>query len=235
MYKQYIAHRGLYEGLFVPENSMLAFKKAIEQNYAIELDVRITKDNKIVVFHDKNLIRMCGLEKKLTNQNFDDIKNLCLYQSKETIPLFQDVLKLINSQVPIVVEIKNDSKVGQFESILANILDDYKGEFSVCSFNEEVVYWFKENRINFKRGLIYGDIKELQIKFYKTVFLYRFFKVKPDFVSLDYKLSNTLIVNFCKKLNIPIFTWTVNNKKKYKKAKVIFDNLIFENIRPKNK
>lgn len=233
MYKQHIAHRGLYEGLSIPENSMLAFTKAIENNYAIELDVRITKDNKIIAFHDKNLIRMCGLEKQIINQNFHDIKDFYLYKSKETIPLFSDVLKLVNAQVPIMVEIKNDSKVGKFESVLANILDDYKGEFSVCSFNEKVVYWFKQNRPKFKRGLIYGDIRKHQIKFFKIVFLFRFFKVQPDFVSLDYRLSDTLIVNFCKKLSIPIFTWTVNNKKKYQKAKVIFDNLIFENIRPK--
>lgn len=232
MNKQYIAHRGLYKNLVTPENSMIAFKKAIQKNYAIELDVRITKDNQIVVFHDKNLIRMCGLRKKIRNQNFNDIKDICLYNSKETIPLFIDVLNLVSGKVPIIVEVKNYSTVGEFEGILSLILDEYKGEFSVCSFNEKVVYWFKENRPNFKRGLIYGDIKKFQIKFYKTTFLYRFFKVQPHFVSLDYKLSNTLIVNFCKRLSIPIFTWTVNSKKKYKKAKVIFDNLIFEHIRP---
>ena len=55
------AHRGLWnaaEG--VPENSLPAFARAAEQGYAIELDIQITKDGRIVVFHDDMMKRMCG-------------------------------------------------------------------------------------------------------------------------------------------------------------------------------
>jgi len=227
-----IAHRGLHKGFSIPENSMLAFKKAIEKNYAIELDVRITKDNQIVVFHDKNLIRVCANKRKIKNQNYDALKNIKLYHSNQTIPLFRDLLKLVDGKVPLVIEIKNYGAVGEMEEILANMLDEYNGKFSICSFNHHVVDWFRINRPSFIRGLIYGDIKKFQIKFYKLVFLYRFFKVKPHFISLDYKLLDTLIPVFCRRADIPIVSWTVNTKKKMRKANTIVDNIVFENIKP---
>lgn len=60
-----IAHRGYYNNKKgIPENSVLVFKKAIDNNYLIELDVRLTKDQKLVVFHDDNLKRVCGVNKK---------------------------------------------------------------------------------------------------------------------------------------------------------------------------
>ena len=61
LYKYKIAHRGSHN-LNSPENSMKAFENAIKNNYAIELDVHILKDNNIVVFHDKNLERMTSID-----------------------------------------------------------------------------------------------------------------------------------------------------------------------------
>jgi glycerophosphoryl diester phosphodiesterase len=227
-----IAHRGLHRGFDIPENSMRAFNLAIKNDYAIELDVRFTKDNQVIVFHDKNLIRLCGVRKKVKNQTYKAIKYMKLYNTNETIPLLKDVLTLISGKVPVIVEIKNYTTVGVFEECIVKELDSYPGSFSICSFSHHSVNWFKKNRPDFKRGLIFGDIKKFSIKFYKTVFLYRFFKIRPDFISLDYKLIDSLIVMFCKRLNIPIVSWTVNNKRKLKKARNIVDNFIFENIKP---
>lgn len=227
-----IAHRGLHRGFSVPENSMKAFSRAIKRNYAIELDVRLTKDNKLVVFHDKNLIRMCASRKKIRTQTSQALSQIKLYHSNETIPLFSDVLKLINGKVPLVIEIKNYGKVGAFEEAVVKDLEGYEGEFCVCSFNAEVVNWFRKNKPEFKRGLIFGDIKKFQIKFYKLTFLSRFFRVKPDFISLDYKLLDSLIPVFCRRAGIPIVSWTINSKKKKLKAKSIVDNIVFENIKP---
>jgi glycerophosphoryl diester phosphodiesterase len=227
------AHRGLHKGFEIPENSMSAFKRAINSNYAIEFDVRLTKDEKVVVFHDKNLIRLCADRRKIRNQNYSAIKNIKLYNSNETIPLLSEVLTLVSGKVPLVIEIKNYAEVGLFEELIAKELEDYTGEFAVCSFNYLVVDWFRRNRPSIKRGLIFGDIRKFKIKFFKATFLYRFFKVKPDFISLDYKLLNTLIPVFCRKLNIPIVSWTIDSKKKRRKAIRFVDNIIFENIKPK--
>ena len=71
----YIAHRGLHNEI-VPENSMLAFKKAIEKNIAIELDLQITKDNKVIVFHDRNLKRMTGIDKLVDECLYEELKDI---------------------------------------------------------------------------------------------------------------------------------------------------------------
>ena len=64
---RYIAHRGLYDKLDVPENSMKAFENAILKGYAIELDVNMTLDGYLVVFHDESLKRMTGIKNNITN------------------------------------------------------------------------------------------------------------------------------------------------------------------------
>ena len=227
-----IAHRGLHKGFSIPENSMKAFKRAISKNYAIELDVRLTKDNKLVVFHDKNLIRVCANRKKIRSQTASTLNKIKLYHSNQTIPLFKDVLELVNGKVPIVVEVKNYGTVGKFEERLVEELEGYVGEIAICSFNPEVIYWFRKNRPDYKRGLIFGDIKKFQIRFYKATFLKYFFKTKPNFISLDYKLLDTLIPVFCRRAKIPIVSWTINSKKKKLKAKAIVDNIVFENVKP---
>ncbi len=51
------AHRGLYDNINYPENSLISFKKAVENGFAIELDVHLTKDEKLVVVHDSSLMR----------------------------------------------------------------------------------------------------------------------------------------------------------------------------------
>lgn len=228
-----IAHRGLHKGFEVPENSMHAFKRAINSNYGIELDVRLTKDEKVIVFHDKNLIRLCADRRKIRTQNYTAIKNIKLYNSNETIPLLSDVLNLVKGKVPIIIEVKNYAEVGLLEELVAKELELYKGEVAVCSFNYHVIDWFRKNRPSITRGLIFGDIKKFEIKFFKSTFLYRFFKVKPDFISLDYKLLNTLIPMFCRRTDIPIVSWTIDSKKKRRKAIRLVDNIIFENIKPK--
>ena len=210
---------------------MKAFKNAIANNYGIELDVRITKDKQVVVFHDKNLLRVCGIKKKIANQTYENLKKYKLYKSNQHIPLFKDVLKLVDGKVPILVEIKNYGKVGEFEELVYNELKDYQGNFAVCSFNIEVVKWFKKNKPNVKRGFIYGDLHKFGIKKYKTVYIYRILRSKPDFISLDYKLIHTLLPRITKLFKKPLTCWTIDNKKKLVKANKISDNIIFENIK----
>jgi len=230
--QHHIAHRGLHEGFSIPENSLLSFQKAINNNFAIALEIRITKDKQIIVFRDKTLLRVCAINKKISTLPYSKIKKIPLYNSNHTIPLLKDVLNLVNDQVPIIIEVKNYSEVGLFETILMNQLDQYKGRIAICSSNIEVIKWFKEYRPHILRGFIYGDLHKSNIRFYKTVFLYSLLSSAPDFISLDYKLLNTLLPKICRLFNKQVLCWTVNNKKKMKKAKQLTHNIIFENIKP---
>lgn len=224
------AYRGLHKGVEIPENSFISFKKAIENNYSIELDVRITKDKKLVVFHDRNLFRICKLKRSITSYNYRNLKNIFLYETDQTIPLLSEVLDFIDGSVPVIIEVQNYGEVGEFENILSQELDNYNGKFAICSLNVNVITWFKKNKPEFLRGLIYGDLKRFKIKFYKTVFLYRLVKSKPDFVSLDYKLLDTMLPKLCRLYGKKFLCRTVNSNRKMQKASKIADNVIFENI-----
>lgn len=102
-----IAHRGLFDNHSeAPENSLAAFRKAVDQGFGIELDVQLTKDGKLVVFHDFDLKRMCGIHKKLTELTYAELEQYSLKGSTEKIPLFSAVLDLIAGRTPLVVEIK---------------------------------------------------------------------------------------------------------------------------------
>ena len=101
-----IAHRGVHDNKSTPENSIKAFYKAVIKKYPIELDIQLTKDNEIVVFHDKNLKRMTGLDKDVEDLTLDEIKKLKLLDTREHIPRLDEVLKLVNGKVLIDIEIK---------------------------------------------------------------------------------------------------------------------------------
>ena len=148
-----IAHRGVHDDK-TPENSIISFKKAINKGYTIELDVHLTKDNKIVVFHDNNLKRLCGVNKIIEDLTYKEILNFCLKDSKLKIPLLEEVLLLINGKVGVLIELKTIKFNGVLEEKLSKILDSYKGKFAVQSFNYKTVNWFKKNRPLYIRGLL---------------------------------------------------------------------------------
>ena len=76
MKNKIIAHRGIFNNIDIPENSMKAFEKALKLNYPIELDVQLTKDNELVVFHDYSLKRMCGINRLVENCTYKELSNI---------------------------------------------------------------------------------------------------------------------------------------------------------------
>ena len=131
-----IAHRGLHninDG--IPENSVPAFRQAINKGYSIELDVHLTKDKKIVVFHDNSLKRVCGINKKIEDCTYDELLKYNLFDTKYKIPLFKEVLSLIDKKVFLLIETKVLDFDGELEKELSKILDNYDGDFAIQSFN----------------------------------------------------------------------------------------------------
>ena len=107
--KQYIAHRGLFDNENgIPENSIPAFKRAVDQGYGIELDVQLTMDHKLVVFHDESLRRLCRADRLLRDCTYAELQEYSLGISRERIPLFEDVLKVVDGKVPLIVEVKQE-------------------------------------------------------------------------------------------------------------------------------
>ena len=79
------AHRGLHTKE-IPENSLAAYSNAIDNRYGIEIDVQLSSDNVIFVFHDQTATRMCGVDKKISDMTSQEIKQLRLMGTEEQIP-----------------------------------------------------------------------------------------------------------------------------------------------------
>lgn len=236
---RYYAHRGLFDNKNnAPENSITAFKLAMDNGYGIELDVRLTKDKIPVVFHDATLKRVSNINKNISDLSYDEIKSINLFGSDEGIPLFTDVLKLINGNVPIIIELKPKKNDTNICEIVSSILDNYEGVYCIESFNPKIVYWYKINRPTIIRGQLstnyYKDgIKSDKfIKFLLQNLLFNFLN-KPDFIAFNYKYKNMISFTICSKIfKIPTFAYTIDSRVALIDSKDSFDYFIFEGFRP---
>lgn len=227
-----IAHRGYYNNKKgIPENSVIAFKKAIDNNYLIELDVRLTKDKKLVVFHDDNLKRVCGVNKRVKDLTYKELLKYNLFDTTQKVPLFSEVIKLVNGRVPILIETKYHNRYGVLEKILINELSNYKGLYAIQSFYPMSLLWLKRNTKDIPIGLLSSNFKNnsnsLKKLIGKTLILDLFFKT--DFISYDVKGLPSNYISL-KKDKKKIVIWTIKNKKDYDLAKKYTDALICENM-----
>ena len=144
---QYYAHRGLHDlEAGVPENSMKAFRLAIEKGFGMEMDVQLSKDGIPVVFHDATLTRMCGVEKRVNELTLAELKQLSLAGTQERIPTFQEFLTLVNGQVPLIIEIKMDKRDDRIPEAVNEQLRGYQGVYCIESFHPSAPIWYRKHR-----------------------------------------------------------------------------------------
>lgn len=238
----YIAHRGYYNNdTDRPENSMKAFISAAEHGFGIELDVRLTKDNIPVVIHDEDLYRVCGIHKRVEDVNYSELISYKLFNSDETIPLFEDVLKELNGKVPLVIEIKAEYEVFDICNTVMRKLYCYPGIYCIESFSPFVLKWFKDHEPNVLRGQLSMDFfdtdKEINkpwiVKFGAKNLLTNTFS-RPDFISYEWKGAESLPMILHRKVfESNTAAWTVRNKEDLRYAEKYFDMIIFEGFDPK--
>lgn len=158
---RYIAHRGIFDNINVPENTIESFKKAIELNYPFELDVQSTNDDKIVVFHDNNLKRLTNIDKNINDCSYNEIKSLKLLNTRNYIPLFSDVLKLNNDKVLIIVEIKATKKRKKVINQVFQLLNNYHN-YIIQSDDPKIIRYVRKNYPDVISGfLVHYDYKNL--------------------------------------------------------------------------
>jgi len=229
------AHRGLHDiNKGVPENSMAAFRRALEANVGIELDLHMTKDGQVVVFHDEDLLRMCGEAGEIGSYTMAELSQKKLLQTSETIPSFQEVLDLVAGKVPLLIELKLISKDMQLCEKVADILRSYQGDFLIQSFNTLGLRWFRKNQPQILRGQIASGLTWSDSK---AAFLLRFAVEhllcnclgRPHFISYKFKDRHNLGIFVTRFLmNTPLAVWTLRGDKAQKKARGRFFMYIYE-------
>jgi len=227
-----IAHRGFHRGREVPENSLLAFERAIARQHPIELDIQLLVDGDLAVFHDKSLTRLTGKPGTIADQTVHTLKQFCLYNTEQTIPSLDEVLAFINGRVPVLIEIKNEGRVGQLEASLLKTLTIYRGEFAVQSFNPLSLRWFKRHAPEIVRGQLSSDFNGAPVPWHFSLahsnLLFNWAS-QPHFIAYDLRALPKLSTTLAKcAFNIPLITWTVRNPTDQAKALTCADNYIFD-------
>lgn len=237
------AHRGLHGTVdadsFCAENSMTAFKRAVEHGFGIELDVHVTADGEAVVFHDATLERVTGAEGKIKDKTLAELRTLRLSGTEDTIPTLHEVLELVDGKVPLLVELKETGANHTISEKTADILAEYKGEFIVESFSPLAFGAIKKKLPCTPRGFL-AD-KFTVKKEYRTLkhaltqrFLFNFL-VRPAFIALNHKTPKLFPVGIIRGLfGTPMIAWTVKSSEEENEAyKNGFSGIIFEGYLPK--
>jgi len=233
-----IAHRGLYKkDQSVPENSMLAFKKALEKGYAIELDVNLTKDLVVVAFHDYSLKRICQDDRNIDEISYRELKDLKLFHTEEKISTLHEVIEYVDGKVPLLIELKPHGDVKKLCHKTMDILKNYQGRYALFSFNPKVCYTLKKNYPNVIRGQIseyFTDNKKMS-RFSKYLMKSMFFNrfTKPDFISYGITDLPNKYLDKYKKKGLTIISYAAKNQDEFNRVKSFYDNVVFEYFEPK--
>lgn len=230
-----IAHRGLYKnGSPAPENSLAAFRAAREAGYGVELDVQLTRDHQLIVFHDGSLKRVCGVDGFVRYWSYSELQTLNLLNTTEKIPLFTDVLEALDG-VPLICEIKSDNGLKNEEicRMTYEQIKSYKGKYCVESFSPYLVEWFRKNQPQVIRGQLAGGGKNPNPRLAVAEFFPRHMLTnvlaRPDFLAYKWTQSGTFGFWLCRKLYHPLLVgWTAKGREEIEEAQRIFPTVIFE-------
>lgn len=225
------AHRGLFGG-DVPENSLSAFARAVEKGYGIELDVQLTRDGQLCVFHDETLLRMCGEDVKVADLTAQQLKERTLGQG-EAIPMLSEVLEVVHGCVPLLIEMKPHGDMRALCSALHTQMQGYDGSYCVESFHPIAVRQYKKLAPQVARGQLSFGKRTERGKNGARDFLFQHMLLhaisRPDFVARDTKGSGKIALWIVQKVfRTPVFVWTVRDGKRPANS----DAVIFEGRRP---
>lgn len=233
------AHRGLHTDT-VPENSMAAFRAALEGGYGIELDIHLLKDGNLAVIHDSLLNRTTGQPGRIEDLVTEDLSRYFLEGTQETIPQFRQVLDLFSGKAPLIIELKPvDNNHAQLAEAACRMMEGYPGAWCMESFDPRCVYWLKKNRPDVIRGQLTenyfrsrNDLSDV-LKFLLTHNMLNFLS-RPDFVAYNFSHRKDTLSNIlCRSLwHLQGVSWTLRTKEEYDTAVAEGWLPIFENFLP---
>lgn len=221
------AHRGMYD-VGIPENSLAAFQNAINNGCAIELDVRITKDDVPVVFHDGNTARNTNANYTIKKTNYSVLAGLKLEGTNETIPTLAQALELINDQVPVLVDVKA-SLLDNLSAIL-QVLTAYQGRVAVQAISPLACRYFARRLPEVPVGMLFSSLginTKTFLQFRDNLFN---LIASPSFVSYDHVVIEKMNMNKHRANGLVVLGYTLNlSELTNPQYANYFDNFIFGN------
>ena len=237
------AHRGLHRAEDgIPENSLAAFRRAVEGGYGIELDLHLTTDGQLVVFHDDTLDRVCGVSGRVDEQSWPELQQRRLLGTEERIPLFREVLETVNGKIPMIIEVKYQKNYAALCTEMMKLLSDYEGMYCVESFHPMVIWWMKHHAPQVARGLLadryvtgeLGMKHNTPLTWLSQELMYNFI-LKPHFIAYNHQTAAaTRTLRLTHRLwHTPCIAWTIRSEEQETAARaLLFDAVIFEGYLP---
>lgn len=233
------AHRGLHDGKR-PENSMAAFRAALEHGYGIELDLHLLADGTLAVMHDSSLKRTTGCDGKIEDLTAPQLTDYRLGGTEETIPTFRQVLDLFAGKAPMIIELKADgSNQAALVDAAVKMMEGYEGPWCMESFDPRCIYHLEKHYPQVIRGQLTEDYFQTEAKLpgpLKWALKHQVlnFLTLPDFVAYNFPhrnntISNTLVRKFW---DVQGVAWTLRTKEDYNTAVQEGWLPIFENFQP---
>lgn len=224
-----IAHRGLFDAQ-LDENSTGAILNAIRNGYAVELDLRCTKDGVPVVIHDNTLKATFGLPGRISGMTLEEVSHLRLPKSGEGIPTLQDILDLVDGRVPLLIEIKHYGFPGRFEEAVLAVLEGYRGDYALQCYNPLVCRWLRKRAPGMPVGLLLNDLPGLHFELARRVKDNLFSAIcRPNFLTYNFEYVSDGMLDRHRSNGLVVLGFGLDSTDLASgafKAKV--DNIIFE-------
>ena len=236
------AHRGLHSKPQIPENSLPAFRRAVERGFGAELDVHLLKDGTLAIIHDSDTERVTGKKAVVEDLTLADLEDFRLEGTEEKIPLFDQVLEIFEKEAPLIIELKPyNGNHKELAEAVCKRLDSYEGDFCLESFDFRCVLAVKKLRPSWCRGqLSYNSLSDPKAK-EKYPWALRFMATNlltnvittPDFIAYNYpdrkNWSNGLA---CRLWGMRRVSWTLRTMEELKTAEAEKAIAIFEKFDP---
>ena len=231
------AHRGLWNQ-DKPENSMPAFRHAVENGFGIELDVHLTADDQLVVFHDDTLTRMCGADGRVDDMTLAQLRAFRLDGTAETIPTFEEVLAAVDGRTPLIVEVKHGKRNDTLCRLVYEALTRYGHTDMWCieSFHPMCVSWFRTHAPEVIRGQLAYGLKHREKKMaLDPIIASLVFNMlsRPDFVAYKAASDKNLPMLWMRICRPWLVAWTVRSQADMDALKGRYHMQIFEGFLPK--
>lgn len=232
-----LAHRGAHDATAKrPENSLAAFEEAVRMGNPIELDVQMSKDGGLFVFHDEHLGRMTGIDAMIWDLTTEELNALRLTGTHEKIPELHEVFDLVRGRVPILVEIKNIRNKREVDRRILSAIKKYTGPIAVESFNVLSIALFRRKAPHITRGILIADFKEVKVAGFMKSFLVHVvlhhsliaWIAHPHFVAYEIDMLPCLASRITHWRKKPVLSWTIRTPHEKKLARLYSDNYMFE-------
>ena len=213
------AHRGRHDGAGFPENSLIAFAAALEMGAGIECDLRLTADDRVVVFHDADAWRMCASPMRIGESSLQNLSRL--HVGERPIPTLESLLSLVDGRVPLLLEVKVERDIWRWAPSLKRALSGYQGRHGVMSFDPRVARLMKTHLPHVRRGLVIRD-RLSPLRRRMAMWL-----ADPHFVAVEKAALGKGWVARARR-SLPVYSWTIRTAAERAQAEVQADALIWE-------